>query len=228
MNIASRAFAVSLPKPVAAHFFLFRRELSSKIKRRMVAVVFRSNPTSSSSQTNVGCFVFVSFCFIFLFVSFGFNFCLCFILPLKPFFYHLPPWFATYVHSFLGAQAREAIQKNDTGKQRKQTKKCDLSSRRVLLCQQTCRTQRPWFSGGGPFPRINQRPCERGLRIDVGLRCVWTPQNGPFRKRIFLKTYTCARSVRLWSFRVLWWFYPVFSTLKDHNYVSRHKLKYLR
>ena len=34
---------------VAAHFFLFRRELPSKTKRRMVAVVFRSNSTSSSS-----------------------------------------------------------------------------------------------------------------------------------------------------------------------------------
>ena len=31
----SRACAVSLPKPVAAHFFLFRRELPSKTKRRM-------------------------------------------------------------------------------------------------------------------------------------------------------------------------------------------------
>ena len=35
MNIASRACAVSLPKPVAAYFFLFRRELPSKTKRRM-------------------------------------------------------------------------------------------------------------------------------------------------------------------------------------------------
>ena len=70
MNIASRAFAVSLPKPAAAHFFLFGRELPSKTKRRMVAVVFKSNSTLSSSQTKVGCFVFVSFCFVFVCVSF--------------------------------------------------------------------------------------------------------------------------------------------------------------
>ena len=67
---ASCAFAVSLPKPVAAHFFLFRRELPSKTKRSMVAVVVRNNSTSFSSWTKVGCFVFVSYCFVF---------CLCFL-----------------------------------------------------------------------------------------------------------------------------------------------------
>ena len=69
-DYASCAFAVSFPKPVAAHFFLFRRELPSKTKRSMVAVVVRSNSTSSSTWTKVGCFVFVSYCFVF---------CLCFI-----------------------------------------------------------------------------------------------------------------------------------------------------
>ena len=64
-------------------------------------------------------------------------------------------------------------------------KRCDLSSRRVRLCQ---------HKGGGTFPGIHPRPCERGLRIDI--RYVWTPQNGSFRKRIFFKTYTCARSLR--------------------------------
>ena len=54
--------------------------------------------------------------------------------------------------------------------------------------------QRPWFSGGGTFSRINPRPCERGLFVDV--RHVWTPQNGSFRKRIIFKTYTCARSLK--------------------------------
>ena len=60
-----------------------------------------------------------------------------------------------------------------------------------------CRTQRPWFSGGGTFPRINPRPCERGLRID--LRYVWTPQNGSrsVRKRIFFEMYMCAHSLNL-------------------------------
>ena len=57
---------------------------------------------------------------VFFLFHFCFVFCLCFILPLEPFFYHLPPW---YVHSFLGGQARDAVQKNDTRKQRKQTKK---------------------------------------------------------------------------------------------------------
>ena len=86
----------------------------SKAKHRMVAVVFRSNSTvtSSSSLTKVGCFVFVSFCFVDNF-----------ILPLEPFFYHLLPRSANYVPSFLGAQAREAIQKNDTGKQTETNKK---------------------------------------------------------------------------------------------------------
>ena len=108
MNIASRAFAVSLPKPVAAHFFLFRKQnvgwlpLSSEatLPRRLL-------------WRRLG-------------VLFSFHFAssiLCFILPLEPFFYHLPPRFTNYVPSFLGAQAREAIQKNDTGKQREQTKK---------------------------------------------------------------------------------------------------------
>ena len=68
MNIASRAFAVSLPKPVAAHFFLFRRELPSNTKRRMVVVVFRSNSTSSPSSTKVRCFVFISVLLRLLFV----------------------------------------------------------------------------------------------------------------------------------------------------------------
>ena len=36
---------------------------------------------------------------------------------------------------------------------------------------------------------IYPRPCERAVRIDVRYRYVWTPQNGSFRKRIFLKTY---------------------------------------
>ena len=189
MNIASRAFAVLLPKPVAAHFFLFRRELPSKTKLSMVAVIFRSNSMSSSSKTKVGCFVFVSSCFVF---------CLCFILPLEPFFYHLPPWYSQTKYTFLSAQAHEAIQKNDTGKQRKQTKKtCDLSLRRVCLCQHTCRCRTPrlCFSGGGTFPRINLRPCERDLRIDV--QYVWAPQNGSFRKRILLKMHTCALSLGL-------------------------------
>ena len=29
---------------------------------------------------------------------------------------------------------------------------------------------------------------------------MWTPQNGFFRKPIFLKTYTCARSLKRWRF----------------------------
>ena len=74
-------------------------------------------------------------------------------------------------------------------------KKCNLSWKRVGLCQHICRTQRPCFSGGDTFPRINPGPCERGIRIDV--RYVWTNQNGSFRKRIFLKTYTCARSLMM-------------------------------
>ena len=67
-------------------------------------------------------------------------------------------------------------------------KKCDLSSRRVRLYQHTCRTHRPCFLGGGTFPRINPRPCERGLRDWRTIR-VDTP------KRICLKTYACARSL---------------------------------
>ena len=34
--------------------------------------------------------------------------------------------------------------------------------------------------------------------------------------------------LKLWSFKVQWWFYPVFSTLKDHNLVPWQKLKNLR
>ena len=70
MNIASRAFAVSLPKPVADYFFLFRRELPPKTKRRMVAVVFRSNSPSSPFKTKVGCFFLFHFASSFVCVSF--------------------------------------------------------------------------------------------------------------------------------------------------------------
>ena len=73
INNASRAFAVSLPKPAAAHFLLFRRALPSKTKCRVFAVVVRSNSTSSISKTKVG---FFCFCFILLrlFIVFHFAF----------------------------------------------------------------------------------------------------------------------------------------------------------
>ena len=45
------------------------------------------------------------------------------------------------------------------------------------------------------------RPCEQGLWIDV--RYMWTPQNGSFRKRIFLKMYTCARSLKEENYTLL-------------------------
>ena len=165
--------------------------------------LFVSKGVAFENKTEDGCCCLQKQHYLVAFLDEGGVFCFCFILlrllfvfhfafGLEPFFYHLPPWFANYVHSFRGAQAREAIQKYDTGKQRKQTKK-------VRFELQSCPyTEAPWFSGGGTFPRINPRPCERGLRIDV--RYVWTPQNGSFRKPIFLKTYTCARSLKRWRF----------------------------
>ena len=56
-------------------------------------------------------------------------------------------------------------------------KKCDLSPSLSTNMKNT-----EAVPGGGTFPWINPRPCERGLRIDV--RYVWTPQNGSFWKRI--------------------------------------------
>ena len=70
MNIASRAFAVSLPKPVAANFFLFRRELPSNTIRRIVSVLFRSNSTSSSSRRRSGVLFVFHFASSFVCVSF--------------------------------------------------------------------------------------------------------------------------------------------------------------
>ena len=94
----------------AAHFFLFRSP--SKIKRRMVAVAFRSNSTSSSSSTKVGCFVFVSFCFVFCL----FSFCL----------WSLFFFFITCLHdsqtTYTPSSGHKHV-KNDTGKQRKRTKR---------------------------------------------------------------------------------------------------------
>ena len=125
---------------------------------------------------------------VFLFVSFCFVFCLCFILPLEP-------SFVTYLHDSQTTYTPSSEHKHVKQYRRatlaskgNQRKKCDLSSKRVRLCQHKCRTHR-WRHVSLDHPR----PCERGLRIDV--RYVWTPQNGSFRKRIFLKTYTCARSL---------------------------------
>ena len=83
MNIASRAFAVSLPKPVAAHFFLFRREcVAFESKAKDGCCCLQKQLYLVAFLDEVGCFVFALFCFVF---------CLCFILPLEPFFYHLLP-----------------------------------------------------------------------------------------------------------------------------------------
>ena len=57
----------------SSSFLFFRRELPSKTKRKMVAVVFRSNSTSSSPSTKVGCFVFVSFRFVDIVFHFAFG-----------------------------------------------------------------------------------------------------------------------------------------------------------
>ena len=106
-NIASRACAVSLPKPVAAHFFLFRRELPSKTKRRM-------------DSGHMKCGYFQRQLYLAVFPDEGRRvFLLSFHFPLDFFFF-----FITCLHIkvhklpslIFGAQAREAIQKNGTGK----------------------------------------------------------------------------------------------------------------
>ena len=160
----------------SSSFFLFRRKLPSKTKRRMVAVVFRSNSTSSAFLDEGRVFLFL-FHFASSFV------CVSFCLWSLSFITCLHDSQSTYTCTILPRGTSTWSNTEEQHWQAKETnkKKCDLSSRRV-------RTQRPWFSGGGTFPRINPRPCERGLRIDV--RYVWTPQNGSFRKRIFL-VYVC-------------------------------------
>ena len=183
INIASRACAVSLPKPVAAIFF----EGSCLRKQNGGWLLLSSEATLPRRLLRRRSGVF--FCFILLRLFVCVSFCLwslSFITCLHD----------TYTPSLGHKHVTQYKRTTLTSKGNKQ-KKCDLSLRRVRLCQHTCRTQRPWFSGGATFPWINPHPCERGLQIDV--RYVWTPQlqNGSFRKRIFSKTYTCARSLRM-------------------------------
>ena len=104
------AYAASLPEPVTAHFFLFRRELPSKSKRRMDF----GHKKCGSLQKQLD-FVFFPdkgrvFCFGFLSLRLSFITCLHDLQT-------------TYTLSGFGAQAREAIRSmDDTGKQRKQAK----------------------------------------------------------------------------------------------------------
>ena len=180
MNIASRACAVSLPKRVAAHFFSFQRELPWKTKWRMVSVVFRSSSTSSSSQTKVRSVVFISF-------SFGFG---AFLFSPASMIRKLRTLLLWGTSTWSNAEERH-WQAKETSKQTKNTIWARGKSVSVKIEHSG---QRPWFSDGDTSPRDNPHPCGRGLRIDV--RHVWTPQNESSRKRIFLKTYTCARSLK--------------------------------
>ena len=136
------------------------------------AVVFRSNvnSTSSPSQTTIR-----SVLLLFPFAS--------------AFFCHLPSWIANYVHSF-GAQAREAIQKNHmklASKGNKQKMRFELEVRPSLPTVGTLVRQGARFSGGGSFPRINPRPCERGLRIDVPRYACGHPKTDLFENFSFWK-----------------------------------------
>ena len=145
---------LKLPKPVAAIFFegsCLRKQnggwlllsseatLPRRLLRRRSGVFFVLFHFASS-------FVCVSFCL----------WSLSFITCLHD----------TYTPSLGHKHVTQYKRTTLTSKGNKQ-KKCDLSSRRVRLCQHTCRTQRPWFSGGATFPWINPHPCERGLRIDI-------------------------------------------------------------
>ena len=112
----------------------------------------------------------------------------------------------TLVTTSSGHKHVKQYRKTTLASKRKQKKKVRFEPEvsLSLSTQHTCRTQSPWFSGGGTFPGIYPRPCERGLRIDV--RHVWTLQNGSFLKQIFLKTYYRKRGsasyiVRQW---LLW------------------------
>ena len=170
VNVVSGSFLPPFPrrqKMACPSDVLLHVHLQSRCRNRQQLICFDSKGYAFENKTEDGCCCLHKQLYLVVFSDEGQVFCLCFILPLEPFLYHLPPGFANYVHSFLGAQAGEAIQRSDTAKQRKQTKikkrDCDLSSRLVRLCQHTCRTQRPSFSCGGTFPGIIPRPCERDL-----------------------------------------------------------------
>ena len=116
------------------------------------------------------------------FVTFWFHFasslvCVSFCLWSLSFITFLHDSQTTYTPS-TGHKHVKQYRRTTLASKRNNQKKCDLSSRRV-------RTQRPWFSGGGTFPR----PCERGrLRRTIRHTCRHPKtdlfENGSFWKRI--------------------------------------------
>ena len=155
-----------------------------------------SQGVAFENKTEDGCCCLQKHLYLVAFLDEGGVFCFCFILLRLLFAFHfafgaflLSP--ASMIRKLRTLLPRGTSTWSNTEERLWQAKETNKKVRFEL--EASPYTQRPWFSGGGTFPWINPRPCERGLRIDV--RYVWTPQNGSFRKRIFLKTYPCARSL---------------------------------
>ena len=127
---------MSLTKPVAAHFSLFGRELPSKTKRRMVQVLLSSEATLPRHLLRRRSGVLSLFHFASSFV------CVSFCLWSLSVITCLHDSQTTYT-PFLGHKHVKQYRRTTLASKGNKQKKCDLNSRRVLLCQHTCRTQRP-------------------------------------------------------------------------------------